>query len=152
MGDGIVLLLLLLIRADLPGVQPITTDPHLPAPPALIDGFGANMAQGRLTLSARLIAFYLFMLAHGMHQPCGQSGAVGPFPQSAGAASALNGFLMMLAAFAMGGWLRWRMDGTVLPLTNGICFWSVLIAASGWILVQRHGEPVHAATAATAPR
>ena len=52
-----------------------------------------------------MLPFYLFMLAHGVHQPCGQSGAVGPFPQAAGAASALNGFLMMLAAFAMGGWL-----------------------------------------------
>jgi DHA1 family bicyclomycin/chloramphenicol resistance-like MFS transporter len=32
--------------------------------------------------------FYLFMLAHGIHQPCGQTGAVGPFPQAAGVASA----------------------------------------------------------------
>jgi hypothetical protein len=147
MGDDIVVLIL----AALLGVQPITTDPYLPALPTLIDGFGAPMAQGQLTLSVLLIASGLFMLAHGMHQPCGQSGAVGPFPQSAGAASALNGFLMMLAAFAMGGWLGWRTDGTVLPPTNGIWFWSVLIAASGWILVQRHGEPAHAATTATAP-
>ena len=65
------------------------------------------------------------MLGHGVHQPCGQSGAVGPFPRIAGTASALNGFVMMLAAFAMGGWLGWRMDGTVFPLTNGIWFWSV---------------------------
>ncbi len=82
---------------------------------------------------------YLFMLAHGVHQPCGQSGAVGPFPRIAGTASALNGFIMMLAAFAMGGWLGWRMDDTVLPLTNGIWFWSVVIALTGWTLVQKHG-------------
>ncbi|PKO42004.1 MAG: Bcr/CflA family drug resistance efflux transporter [Betaproteobacteria bacterium HGW-Betaproteobacteria-3] len=85
--------------------------------------------------------FYLFMLGHGVHQPCGQSGAVGPFPQAAGAASALNGFLMMLVAFAMGGWLGTRMDGTVLPLANGVWLWSVIIAAVAWTLVQRHGEP-----------
>ena len=36
-----------------------------------------------------MLPFYFFMLAHGVHQPCGQSGAVGPFPLSAGAASAL---------------------------------------------------------------
>ena len=88
-----------------------------------------------------MVPQYLFMLAHGVHQPCGQSGAVGPFPQAAGAASALNGFVMMLAAFLMGGWLGTHMDGTVFPLTNGILFWSVLIALSGWTLVQRHGEP-----------
>jgi len=81
----------------------------------------------------------LFMIGHGIHQPCGQSGAVGPFPQSAGAASALNGFLMMVCAFGMGFWLGGHMDGTVLPLTLGIWFWSALIATSAWTLVQRHG-------------
>ena len=83
----------------------------------------------------------LFVIGHGVHQPCGQSGAVGPFPQAAGAASALNGFLMMLAAFAMGTWLGSHMDGTVLPLTLGVWFWSALIALTAWTLVQKHGEP-----------
>jgi len=92
-----------------------------------------------------IVPMYLFMMAHGVHQPCGQSGAVGPFPRTAGTASALNGFIMMVAAFAMGGWLGWRMDGTVFPLTNGIWFWSVLIAVNGWTLVQKHGIPRPAA-------
>ncbi len=92
---------------------------------------------------AIMLPFYLFMLAHGVNQPCGQSGAVMPFPQSAGAASALSGFLMMGVAFAMGGWLGRHMDGTVLPLTTGICFWSMVVAAVAWIGVQRHGEPEH---------
>jgi DHA1 family bicyclomycin/chloramphenicol resistance-like MFS transporter len=83
----------------------------------------------------------LFAVGHGIHQPCGQSGAVGPFPHAAGAASALNGFLMMLAAFAIGTWLGSHMDGTVLPLTLGVWFWSALIALSAWTLVQKHGEP-----------
>jgi DHA1 family bicyclomycin/chloramphenicol resistance-like MFS transporter len=83
----------------------------------------------------------IFMMGHGIHQPCGQSGAVGPFPHAAGAASALNGFLMMVVAFAIGQWLGTHMDGTVLPLTNGIWFWSTLIAASAWTLVQRYGTP-----------
>lgn len=110
---------------------------------------------------AIMLPFYLFMLGHGVHQPCGQSGAVGPFPKSAGAASALSGFLMMVAAFAMGGWLGKSLagiaagSGTVLPLTNGIWFWSVLIALTAWTLVQRHGDaqaaPQRAASAATPP-
>ena len=89
---------------------------------------------------AIMLPYYLFMIGHGIHQPCGQSGAVGPFPKSAGTASALNGFLMMVVAFAMGGWLGTHMDGTVRPLTLGIWFWSVLVAASAWTLVQKHGE------------
>ena len=96
---------------------------------------------------AIMLPYYLFMLAHGVHQPCGQSGAVGPFPHAAGAASAMNGFLMMVVAFGMGGWLGTHMDGTVLPLTNGVWFWSILIAASAWTVVQKYGEPAHEATA-----
>ena len=97
---------------------------------------------------AILLPFYLFILAHGVHQPCSQSGAVGPFPGAAGAASALNGFLMMLAAFAMGGWLGAYMDGSVFPMVHGILFWSVAIALTAWTLVQRHGEPTALATPA----
>ncbi|MFN3987225.1 MAG: multidrug effflux MFS transporter [Rhodocyclaceae bacterium] len=88
---------------------------------------------------AIMLPMYLFMLGHGVHQPCGQAGAVGPFPRAAGAASALSGFLMMLSAFAMGAWLGAHMDGTRFPLTNGIGFWSVLTAlvAWGWVLRTR---------------
>ncbi len=89
-----------------------------------------------------MLPFYLFMLGHGVHQPCGQSGAVGPFPQAAGAASALNGFLMMVAAFAMGSWLGTHLDGSVTALTHGLWFWSVCIALAAWMLVPRYGQPV----------
>jgi DHA1 family bicyclomycin/chloramphenicol resistance-like MFS transporter len=94
---------------------------------------------GVISVWSILLPQTLFMIGHGVHQPCGQSGAVGPFPQAAGAASAVNGFLMMLCAFGMGFWLGTHMDGTVLPLTLGVWFWSALIAASAWTLVQRHG-------------
>jgi len=94
---------------------------------------------------AIMLPYYLFMLGHGVHQPCGQSGAVGPFPQAAGAASALNGFFMMLVAFGMGGWLGTHMDGTVRPLTNGLWFWSALIAITAWTVVRKYGEPAHEA-------
>lgn len=87
------------------------------------------------------LPFFLFMLGHGIHNPCGQSGAVGPFPQAAGAASALNGFIAMVSAFATGQWLGMHMDGTAQPLIFGILFWSVLITLSAWTLVQRYGRP-----------
>jgi len=87
------------------------------------------------------LPFCVFMLGHGIHNPCGQSGAVGPFPHAAGAASALNGFISMVFAFATGQWLGIHMDGTGGPLIFGILFWSVLIALSAWTLVQRYGRP-----------
>jgi len=83
--------------------------------------------------------FYLFILAHGIHQPCGQSGAVGPFPKAAGAASALGGFLMMAAAFATGLWLGAAKDGSAMPMAQSIAFWSVITALSAWLLVLRRG-------------
>ena len=85
--------------------------------------------------------FYLFILAHGIHQPCGQSGAVGPFPKAAGAASALGGFLMMVAAFATGLWLGAVKDGSAMPMAQSIAFWSALTALSAWLLVLRRGGP-----------
>ena len=94
---------------------------------------------GWVSVWSILLPQLIFMIGHGIHQPCGQSGAVGPFPKAAGAASAINGVLMMLSAFAMGAWLGQHMDGTVLPLTLGVWFWSALIALSAWTLVQKHG-------------
>lgn len=108
--------------------------------------FAGGTSMGLLALAglqrgwAIMLPFYLFMLAHGVHQPCSQSGAVGPFPQAAGAASALNGFLMMIAAFGVGGWVGLRLDGTVFALTNGVWFWGVCIALLSWTVVQIHGE------------
>ncbi len=101
---------------------------------------GVLAMAGLHTTWAIIVPFLVFMFAHGVHQPCGQSGAVGPFPHAAGAASALNGFIMMVAAFGVGGWIGMRLDGTVFPLVNGIWFWSACIAATAWTLVQRHGE------------
>ena len=93
------------------------------------------------TVWAMTLPMWLFMLGHGVHQACCQSGAVGPFPHAAGAASALNGFLMMAAAFGVGAWLGRYMDGTVTPMALAIWFWSGWIALVAWTLVQKYGEP-----------
>ena len=98
---------------------------------------------GASTLSL-VLSMYPMIIAHGIHQPIGQSGAIGPFPQSAGAASAMNGFLMMLAAFATGAWLSHSIDGTLFPLAHGVAFWGCVLALTAWTLVQWHGEPVQA--------
>ncbi len=101
---------------------------------------GVLALAGVHSVAAIVAPLTLVMLGHGVHQPCGQTGAVGPFPHAAGAASALNGFVMMLAAFGIGAWLGARMDGTVLPLALGMWFWSVCIAAVAWTLVRKHGN------------
>ncbi len=97
---------------------------------------------------AILLPHALFMLGHGVHQPCGQSGAVGPFPHAAGAASALNGFFITVAAFAMGSWLGTHLDGTVMPLVQGMFGWSVALAVTAWTAVMKYGDPSLPATRA----
>ena len=114
----------------------------------------AHAGQGQAWYGASCVLgpTYLFMLGHGVHQPCGQSGAVAPFPQRAGTASALNGFLMMLGAFLMGSWLGTQMDDPVMALAHGLLLWSVFISVVAWTLVQRHGRPLSMATPDKAPK
>lgn len=102
---------------------------------------------GVTSLWSVMLPFLVFMVGHGVHQPCGQSGAVNPFPTSAGAASALNGFLMMVVAFAMGGWLATQGAASVQALTSGVWFWSVCIAGTAWTAVQRYAETREASAA-----
>lgn len=90
---------------------------------------------------AILLPQYLYAFGHGVHQPCGQAGAVGPFPDKAGTAASLSGFAMTLTALAAGLWLGRMLDDTVYPLTFAIGFFSALLALVAWTLVQRHGEP-----------
>ena len=84
---------------------------------------------------------WLYALGHGIHQPCGQAGAIGPFRDKAGTAASLSGFCMMLTAFVIGLWLGQALNGTVFPLTLGIGGFSVAVATVAWTLVQRHGDP-----------
>jgi DHA1 family bicyclomycin/chloramphenicol resistance-like MFS transporter len=101
----------------------------------------ALAATGVASVWAVLLPQWLFAFGHGIHQPCGQAGAVGPFPQSAGVASAIAGFVLAATAFAVGLWLGVALDGTVRPMAYTLCFWSVATALVGWTLVQRHGAP-----------
>ncbi|RYZ12483.1 MAG: Bcr/CflA family efflux MFS transporter [Comamonadaceae bacterium] len=89
---------------------------------------------------ALIAPVWVFMVAHGIHQPCSTSGAVGPFPQAAGAASALNGFLQMAAAFLTGQWLGLLVGPSVFALAIGMACWGAMTALIAWTLVARHGD------------
>lgn len=49
-----------------------------------------------------LLGHAVYVLGHGIHQPCGQAGAVADLPQQAGRAVSWSGFGMMAAAFCVG--------------------------------------------------
>ena len=49
-----------------------------------------------------LLGHGVYCMGHGIHQPCGQAGAVSDLPHLAGRAVSWSGFIMMLAAFCLG--------------------------------------------------
>ena len=118
---------------------------------AVARGAGFSLAGGTIMVAlslagvqavwAILLPQYLYAIGHGVHQPCGQAGAVGPFPEKAGTAASLSGFVMTLTALAAGLWLGRTLDDTVYPLTFAIGFCSALVALVAWTLVRWHGEP-----------
>ena len=117
---------------------------------SLVGGLGmaAACVAGVHTVWALFLPQCLFALGHGIHQPCGQAGAVGPFPEKAGTAASLSGCAMMLLAFGVGLWLGQRLDGTVYPLGFGVAAFGIGLALVAWTWVQRDGEPAGPTTAA----
>lgn len=112
-------------------------------------GMWAVAAAGTTHWWALLLPQMVFAVGHGVHQPCGQSGAVGPFPDKAGAAASLSGFAMMLGAFVAGTVLGHTLDGTLMPMTLGVAGCACGLALVAWTLVQRHGDaPAHSGPSA----
>jgi DHA1 family bicyclomycin/chloramphenicol resistance-like MFS transporter len=109
---------------------------------------GAGMAAlalgGVHAVWAVLVPQWLFCFGHGVHQPCGNAGAVGPFPTAAGAASALAGFVLAITAFGVGVWLGFALQAESPAAVHrnfalGLGLWGGLTAVLGWTVVQQHG-------------
>jgi DHA1 family bicyclomycin/chloramphenicol resistance-like MFS transporter len=93
---------------------------------------------------AVMLPVWLYALGHGVLMPCGQAGAVGPFPRAAGLASALAGFVTAAVAFGTGLWLGRSLDGTVRPFALAMATAAGLTALVAWTLVQRDGNRLQA--------
>lgn len=99
---------------------------------------------GSVSPLALMPGMWLYAFAHGIHQPCGQTGVVAAFPTQAGAASALSGFVLSSAAFGVGAVLSWwsalpGWSGTIHPMTLGIGLGGAMTAWVALRRVQRHG-------------
>jgi DHA1 family bicyclomycin/chloramphenicol resistance-like MFS transporter len=86
----------------------------------------------------------LYSFAHGIHQPCGQTGVVAAFPNQAGAASALSGFVLSVVAFSVGIILSWWTSlpgwaGTIHPMTLWMALGGAITARVALHRVQRDG-------------
>ena len=106
---------------------------------AFLPAFFETPPTAAATTAALLLSLCLYAVGHGIHQPCGQTGAVGPFPDSAGTASALAGAVLALTAFAIGLVLGSAFDGSVRFMSIGIALAGLVTTLVAWTLVQRHG-------------
>ncbi len=90
--------------------------------------------------SAALVvaAQFVVMAAHGINFPCAQSGSIAPFPEKAGAAAGLFGFVSMLGAFVTGIWVGSSHDGTLQPLAWISATVSIGLFLSARILPGHH--------------
>ena len=70
--------------------------------------------------AAIIVPQFVYMASHGINFPCAMAGTVGPFPQHAGTAAGMFGFLSMAAAAAIGAWIGASHDGTVFPMVFAI--------------------------------
>jgi DHA1 family bicyclomycin/chloramphenicol resistance-like MFS transporter len=85
----------------------------------------AALALGRVwTVPAVIGPMYLFAVGVGIVLPTAVAGAIGPFPRTAGLASAVMGFLQLTAAAGYGIVVGRVYDGTPVPM-------AVAIAAAG---------------------
>lgn len=87
--------------------------------------------------------FFGYSIAHGLIQPSAQSGAVAPFPHSAGAAAAMLGFVMMAVASLIGFWIGASFDGSTRPLALTIGATTLGTLAIAFVLVRRDGDVSH---------
>lgn len=77
-----------------------------------------------------------YMIGIGMTLPAAQAGAIGPFPRSAGAASALLGFVQMAVAAAVGGVLGLIGSPSAVPMTLMIALMSVAQMTVYWRVIR----------------
>lgn len=89
---------------------------------------------------AILIPQFFYNFAHAMTTPCCQAGAIAPFPNNAGTAAALMGFVQMAVAAAMGVWVGASYDGTVHPLTLTIGAAALCTLFASRVLIARWGR------------
>lgn len=102
-------------------------------------GFLAMVFGGFGSAALVIGAQFVVMVAHGINFPCAQAGSLAPFPDKAGAAAGLFGFISMLGAFFTGMWVGSSHDGTILPLASISATVSVCLFISARVLA-RHGR------------
>jgi MFS transporter, DHA1 family, multidrug resistance protein len=83
---------------------------------------------------AVVVPMFIVLMGHSRLNPCLQTLSTAPFPDNAGAASALAGFIMHVVAACIGWVLSLTFNDTVYPMVIGISTLTVLLAITVWTL------------------
>lgn len=88
------------------------------------------------SVMAVVLPMFLVTCGHGLIQPAGTVGAAAPFPEQAGAAAALTGFIMNLVA-ALIGWGLSRFLGTsAIPMALAVFLAALWVNALYWLVIR----------------
>ena len=106
---------------------------------ALVAGLGlaALAVAGVDRPAAVVVPMFFYLVGMGMVMPNAMAGAIGPFPEMAGAASALMGFLQMTMAGAAGVLVGHLDDGTQVPMAMVVAAMAVCGVVAFVALVGR---------------
>ncbi len=94
---------------------------------------------GSVTVAGIVAPMCVYALGVGLVMPSGMAGAIGPFPQVAGLASALLGFVQMSGSALYSIGVSHLYDGTARPMTGAIAVSGLVCAACyrGLLRVRR---------------
>lgn len=88
-----------------------------------------------------LLGYAVYVLGHGIHQPCGQAGAVADLPTQAGRAVSWSGFGMMAVAFCVGQVASQFVDAQFThgawPMVAPMVVAGLLLMAIAWLWLPR---------------
>ncbi len=84
---------------------------------------------------------FLYMFGAGFVLPAAMAGAIGPFPERAGAASALLGFVQLLVAASAGMMVAVLYDGTARPMTGVLGLAAAATAGAAFIAARTRAAP-----------
>ncbi len=90
---------------------------------------------------AIVLPVFLFMFGAGLVLPAAMAGAIGPFPERAGAASALLGFIQLVVAAAVGVVVAALYDGTARPMTGILALAALATLAASFIAARPREAP-----------
>lgn len=117
---------------------------------AVIQALGCALLPG--SIWPLLVGHGVYCLGHGIHQPCGQAGAVSGLPHLAGRAVSWSGFIMMFFAFSVGQTAavftdpRYQLGAW--PMVAPMLIVGVTLVAIAFVWLP---EIIHASVAATVP-